>query len=335
MRRRPRAQPARRRRRRSRSGCFVAVTGVSGLRQVHAGQRHPLRGRWPASSTAPAPCRAGTRRVTRPRAPRQGRPRRPVPIGRTPRSNPATYTGVFDHVRKLFAATHRGQGARLPAGPVLVQRQGRPLRGVRRRRHDQDRDELPARRLRAVRGLPRRPVQPRDARGALQGQDHRRGARHADRGGRSSSSRPCRRSPGTCGPWSTSASATSGSASRRPTLSGGEAQRVKLAAELQKRSTGRTIYVLDEPTTGLHFEDIRKLLGVLQRLVDKGNTVHRDRAQPRRHQDGRLGHRPGARGRHAAAAWWSPRARPSRSPRPRRATPAPSSARCSCSRLLS
>ncbi|MGN6636176.1 MAG: excinuclease ABC subunit UvrA, partial [Oryzihumus sp.] len=58
-----------------------------------------------------------------------------------------------------------------------------------------------------------------------------------------------------------------------PTLSGGEAQRVKLSSELQKRSTGRTIYVLDEPTTGLHFEDIRKLLGVLQGLVDKGNTV--------------------------------------------------------------
>ena len=57
------------------------------------------------------------------------------------------------------------------------------------------------------------------------------------------------------------------------TLSGGEAQRVKLAAELQKRSTGRTLYVLDEPTTGLHFEDIRRLLGVLQRLVDSGNTV--------------------------------------------------------------
>jgi excinuclease ABC subunit A len=57
------------------------------------------------------------------------------------------------------------------------------------------------------------------------------------------------------------------------TLSGGEAQRVKLATELQRRSTGRTIYVLDEPTTGLHFEDVRKLLLVLNSLVDKGNTV--------------------------------------------------------------
>jgi excinuclease ABC subunit A len=56
-------------------------------------------------------------------------------------------------------------------------------------------------------------------------------------------------------------------------LSGGEAQRVKLASELQKRSTGRTVYVLDEPTTGLHFEDIRKLLGVINGLADKGNTV--------------------------------------------------------------
>ena len=57
------------------------------------------------------------------------------------------------------------------------------------------------------------------------------------------------------------------------TLSGGEAQRVKLAEELSKRDTGQTIYILDEPTTGLHFQDIQHLLGVLNKLVDKGNTI--------------------------------------------------------------
>ena len=166
----------------------------------------------------------------------------------------------------------RGQGPRLPARPVQLQRQGRPLRGVLRRRHHQDRDELPARRLRRVRGL-RRPAYNRETL-----QVHYKGKNIAE-----VLEMPISEAAEFFEPISAihrylktlvdvglgyvqlGQSAT--------TLSGGEAQRVKLATELQRRSNGRSVYVLDEPTTGLHFEDVRKLLKVLGKLVEKGNTV--------------------------------------------------------------
>ncbi|CAN5356006.1 excinuclease ABC subunit UvrA [soil metagenome] len=194
------------------------------------------------------------------------------PIGRTPRSNPATYTGVFDHVRKLFAETTEAKvrgylpgrfsfnvkGGRCEAcsgdGTLKIEMNFLPdvyvpcevCHGAR-----YNRETLEVHfKGRTVADVLNMPIEEAAEFFAAVPAISRHLRTLVDVGlGYVRLGQPA------------------------PTLSGGEAQRVKLAAELQKRSTGRTVYVLDEPTTGLHFEDISKLLAVLQGLVDKGNTV--------------------------------------------------------------
>jgi excinuclease ABC subunit A len=194
------------------------------------------------------------------------------PIGRTPRSNPATYTGVFDHVRKLFAATTEAKirgyqpgrfsfnvkGGRCEAcsgdGTIKIEMQFLPdvyvpcevCHGARYNT-DTLQVHFKGKTIAEVLDMPiEEAAEFFEAVPAI----HRHLKTLVDVGlGYVRLGQPA------------------------PTLSGGEAQRVKLASELQRRATGRTIYVLDEPTTGLHFEDIRKLLGVLNRLVEAGNTV--------------------------------------------------------------
>jgi excinuclease ABC subunit A len=194
------------------------------------------------------------------------------PIGRTPRSNAATYTGVFDRIRKLFAQTQESRvrgylpgrfsfnvkGGRCEAcagdGTIKIEMHFLPdvyvpcevCKGAR-----YNRDTLDI----SFKGKNIAEVLDLSCEEALEFFGNQPAiTRHmqtlVDVGlGYIRLGQPA------------------------PTLSGGEAQRVKLASELAKRSTGHTIYILDEPTTGLHFEDIRKLLGVLSRLVDQGNTV--------------------------------------------------------------
>jgi excinuclease ABC subunit A len=194
------------------------------------------------------------------------------PIGRTPRSNPATYTGVFDDIRKLFANTPEAKirgympgrfsfnvpGGRCEAcsgdGTIKIEMHFLPdvyvpcevCKGARYNRDTLD-VTFKGKNISDVLNMPIEEAvqffanQPRIARHMQTLLDVGLGY---VRLGQSA-----------------------------PTLSGGEAQRVKLAAELAKRGTGHTIYLLDEPTTGLHFEDVRRLLVVLSRLVDQGNTV--------------------------------------------------------------
>ena len=194
------------------------------------------------------------------------------PIGRTPRSNPATYTGVFDHIRKLFADTQEAK--------VRGYQQGRFSFNVKGGRCETCSGDGTLRI--EMNFLPDVYVSCEDCRGARYNREtlqvHYKGKNIAD-----VLEMPISEAAEFFAPINSIArylqtlvevglgyvrlgqSAT--------TLSGGEAQRVKLATELQKRSNGRTIYVLDEPTTGLHFEDVQKLLLVLNTLVDKGNTV--------------------------------------------------------------
>ncbi|MFM6981194.1 MAG: excinuclease ABC subunit A, partial [Microbacteriaceae bacterium] len=195
-----------------------------------------------------------------------------APIGRTPRSNPATYTGVFDKIRTLFAETpeakERGygpgrfsfnvKGGRCEHcagdGTIKIEMNFLPDVYVECEEcHGQryNRETLTARyKGKSIADVLNMPIEEAERFFEPITSIHRFMKTLCDVG---------------LGYVRLGQSAT--------TLSGGEAQRVKLATELQKRSTGRTVYVLDEPTTGLHFDDVRKLLEVLHTLVDKGNSV--------------------------------------------------------------
>jgi len=194
------------------------------------------------------------------------------PIGRTPRSNPATYTGVFDKVRALFAETTEAK--------IRGYQQGRFSFNVKGGRCENCAGDGTI--TIEMNFLPDVYVPCEVCHGARYNREtlevHYKGKTIAqvldmsiEEGHAFFESVPAiARYLKTLNDVGLGYVRLGQSA---PTLSGGEAQRVKLATELQRRSTGRTIYVLDEPTTGLHFEDVRKLLIVLNRLVDSGNTV--------------------------------------------------------------
>ena len=194
------------------------------------------------------------------------------PIGRTPRSNPATYTGVFDHIRKLFAST--------PEAKMRGYLQGRFSFNVKGGRCEACAGDGTLKI--EMNFLPDVYVPCEVCHGARYNREtlevHFKGKTIAE-----VLDMPIEEAaeffaaiPAIARHMNTLCEVGLGYVrlgQPATTLSGGEAQRVKLASELQKRSTGRTVYVLDEPTTGLHFEDIRKLLSVLSSLVDKGNSV--------------------------------------------------------------
>ena len=194
------------------------------------------------------------------------------PIGRTPRSNPATYTGVWDHIRKIFAA--------VPESRVRGYGPGRFSFNVKGGRCEACRGDGTLKI--EMNFLPDVYVPCEVCDGARYNRETLE-IRYKDKTVADVLNMTIRQAadffaatPVIARHLNTLVEVGLGYVrlgQAATTLSGGEAQRVKLATELQRRSTGRTIYVLDEPTTGLHFEDIRKLLGVLQGLVDKGNSV--------------------------------------------------------------
>ena len=194
------------------------------------------------------------------------------PIGRTPRSNPATYTGVWDHIRKIFAA--------VPESKVRGYTPGRFSFNVKGGRCEACKGDGTLKI--EMNFLPDVYVPCEVCDGARYNRETLE-IRYKDKTVADVLNMTIRQAadffaatPVIARHLNTLVEVGLGYVrlgQAATTLSGGEAQRVKLATELQRRSTGRTIYVLDEPTTGLHFEDIRKLLGVLQGLVDKGNSV--------------------------------------------------------------
>ena len=179
--RRQPAQPPRHRRPRPARGADVRHRRLR-VGQVDARQRRPLQGRRQPPAPRPAAPRQPPR-DPRPRAARQDHRRRPVPDRAHAALEPGHLHGPVRRDPRPVLQDPGGARARLQAGALQLQRQGRALRGLPRRRPDQDRDALPARRVRALRTVPRQALQPRDARGPLQGPQHRRRARHAGRGG--------------------------------------------------------------------------------------------------------------------------------------------------------
>ena len=252
-------------------GCFVSITGVSGSGKstlVNDILYHSLMHKIYRSRTVPGKHKSvdGADALDKVINIDQS------PIGRTPRSNPATYTGVFDKVRALFAAT--------PEAKIRGYQQGRFSFNVKGGRCEACAGDGTIKI--EMHFLPDVYVPCEVCKGARYNRDTLditfKGKNIAEILDLS-----CEEGVGffanqpTIARWLQTLVDVGLGYVRlgqpAPTLSGGEAQRVKLATELGKRSTGRTIYILDEPTTGLHFEDVRRLLGVLQRLVDIGNTV--------------------------------------------------------------